>query len=49
MKHESRFDKYAAELEQDLEDGFLTRQEFRADMRELIEEFAEENEEEACE
>lgn len=39
---QSHFDKYAEELEQDLEDGFLTKEEFRRAMRELIEEFADE-------
>lgn len=39
------FDKYAQELEQDLEDGIMTKDEFRIAMRELIAEFAEENNE----
>lgn len=41
MKHEDRFDKYAAEIEQDLEDGYIDKHQFRAQMRELIAEFTE--------
>lgn len=41
MFHQHQFDKYAAELEQDLEEGFITQAEFRTAMRELIEEFTE--------
>lgn len=36
---QSRFDKYAEELEQDYQDGFLTKEEFRRAMRELVEDF----------
>lgn len=41
MFKQDRFDKYAEELEQDLEDGFLTKDQFRAAMRELVAEFTE--------
>jgi hypothetical protein len=41
MFKQDRFDKYAEELEQDLEDGILTKEEYRRAMRELIQEFAE--------
>jgi len=37
----TNFDKYADELEQDLAEGVLTEDEFRRAMRELIEEFNE--------
>jgi hypothetical protein len=41
MFKQDRFDKYAEELEQDLEDGILTKEEYRMAMRQLIQEFAE--------
>lgn len=41
MFYQKQFDKYAAELEQDLEEGFITKEEFRAAMRELVDEFTE--------
>lgn len=41
MFYQNQFDKYADELEQDLEDGIITKEQFRASMRDLIAEFAE--------
>lgn len=45
MFTQDRFDKYAQELEQELEDGFLTKDQFRVAMRELVTEFTDEYDE----
>lgn len=46
IRQQNRFDREAQALEDDLEEGIITKQEYRQYMRELIEDFGYEEEDE---